>query len=205
MKKTVFLFALILMTFGVQQAFAQRVSATANFSSFDIDQASSGSTNIDYKGSTSLTLNLRYYTDKKWAIRVGAGLDQLSYTVENGDLSTDYTAQRQDLKGILGIEKHFIVANFLDIYPGAYIPVVLVGENIVQNNIDNIENGGVRAGLGVLLGANIKVLKIFRIGVEFDASYDHFKEGVAAGFNSGSFVPVRGINHTTNFTLGIAI
>ena len=205
MKKTVFLFALILMTFGLQQAMAQRVSLTANFSSFDIDQASSGSTNIDYNGSTSLTMNLRYYTDKKWAIRVGAGLDQLNYTVENGDLSTDYSAQRQDIKGILGIEKHFVLANFLDIYPGAYIPIVVVGDDIVQNNLDNIENGRIRSGLGVLLGANIKVLKILRLGVEFDASYDHFREGVAAGFSSGSFVPVRGINHTTNFTLGIAI
>ena len=205
MKKTVFLFALILMAFGLQQAMAQRVSLTANFSSFDIDQASSGSTNNDYNGSTSLTMNLRYYTDKKWAIRVGAGLDQLNYTVENGDLSTDYSAQRQDIKGILGIEKHFVLANFLDIYPGAYIPVVVVGDDIVQNNLDNIENGRIRSGLGVLLGANIKVLKILRLGVEFDASYDHFREGVAAGFSSGSFVTVSGINHTTNYTLGIAI
>ena len=44
------LFSLI----GLSSLQAQKFSATANFSSFDVSQASSGSTTINYDGSTTL-------------------------------------------------------------------------------------------------------------------------------------------------------
>ena len=69
---------------------------------------------------------------------------------------------------------------------------------------NNIVGGNVRPGLGVLLGANIRVLKIFRVGVEFDASYNNFREAVWESAQTRSFVPVRGLNHSTAFTVGIA-
>ena len=151
-----------------------------------------------------LGLNLRLYSDKKWALRVGAGVDKLTYDVSDG-ISTNYSARRQDVKGLIGVEKHFVLANFLDIYPGVYVPLIVVGEDIISNNYQNISNGNLRSGLGVVMGANIKLLKIFRLGVEFDASYDNFKEGFWQSVDTKSFAPIKGINHTTHFTLGIAL
>ncbi|MEM7657698.1 MAG: hypothetical protein AAF399_16320 [Bacteroidota bacterium] len=193
----IFLFA------GVSSLQAQRFSAMANFSSFDVDRTNAGGTQIDYQGSTSISANLRFYTDKKWAIRLGAGVDNLNYTVGDG-INTNYSARRQDTKGILGLEKHFMIADFVDVYPGVYVPIIVVGDDIVSNNYQNISNGNIRSGLGVVLGANIKLLKILRVGVEFDASYDNFKEGFWESVDAKSFAPVRGINHTTNFVIGVA-
>ncbi|MEL6673638.1 MAG: hypothetical protein AAFR61_15645 [Bacteroidota bacterium] len=188
---------------GFSEANAQKISATLNLSQFHIDDVTDGTTNINYTGSSSASLNFRYYTKNKWAYRFGGGIDNLSYTVGDG-INTDYSARRQDLKGIFGIEKHFIIANFLDIYPGAYVPITITGDDIIEQNYDNIQNGDLRAGLGVLLGANFKFLKIFRFGVEFDATYDDFKAGVWEGAQNLSLVPIQGINHNTSFTLGIA-
>ena len=203
MKKIALSTLLLIGSAMLMSLHAQRVSLTANFSSFDVDRVSNGITEIDYQGSTSLSANLRLYSQKKWAIRVGAGVDNLQYEVNDG-VSTNYSARRQDLKGILGIEKHFVIGDFLDIYPGAYVPIVVVGEDRIQANYDNISNGGVRSGLGVLLGANIKLFRILRLGVEFDASYDAFRETVWESVDQPSLVPFRGINHTTAFTLGVA-
>lgn len=200
---TTSLFALMLIGFGMN-AQAQRVSLTANFGSFNIDDVSSGNTMVNYAGSSSVSLNARYYTKRKWAIRAGAGLDNLEYSVGNG-IQTDYSAKRQDLKGILGLEKHFMLGP-LDIYPGVFVPMVIVGDdNILDANYDNITNGNFRAGLGLLMGANIRVLKILRFGVEFDATYDNFKTGVYEGVNQASFVPIKGITNNVTFTIGIAI
>lgn len=183
---------------------AQRISATLNVSSFQIDQANNSSTIIDYSGSSSLGLNLRYYTKNKWAIRAGAGIDNLQYSVGDG-VQTDYQARRQDIRGVLGLEKHFMLGP-LDIYPGVFVPIVVAGEeDILGSNYQSIQKGDMRAGFGVLMGANIRLLKILRLGVEFDATYDNFKEGVWDGIDQRSFVPVRGINPNVAFTLGIAL
>lgn len=197
-----------LLFFGLAwlPASAQRVSATVNLSQFDLDQVSSGGNQIDYRGSTSLSANLRLFNKRHWALRVGAGLDNLNYTVGDG-INTDYSARRQDLKGMLGLEKHFIIANTLDLYPGIYVPLIVVGDDVidaVDQNLENIDNGGLRSGLGVVLGANVKLLKFMRLGLEFDAGYDNFREGIWDGVQQRSFVPVRGIHHTTALTLGVA-
>lgn len=202
-KLSIILSLLVVSMLASQDLMAQRVSLMANFSSFDIDQVSNGSTEIDYAGSTSLTANLRLFNDRHWAVRVGAGVDNLNYHVSDG-VTTDYQAQRQDLKGILGLEKHFQIGDFMDIYPGAYVPIIIVGEEKIQANYDNITNGGVRSGLGVVLGANIRLFRIMRVGVEFDASYDAFRQTVWESVDQTSLVPFSGINHTTAFTVGFA-
>jgi hypothetical protein len=200
MKKLILTLSLGLFSLAT---FAQRVSLTANFSDFRIDNTSSGNTSIDYAGSTSMSANLRLYSKKHWAVRVGAGLDNLEYTVSDG-IQTDYSARRQDLQGILGLEKHFIVANFLDIYPGVYVPLTITGDDILSDNYDNIQNGNLRAGLGLVAGANIKLLKILRLGLEFNASYDNFKTTVYESVDNRSLVPFQGLSYTTAFTLGVA-
>lgn len=196
--------ALMLMISFSETVHAQRISLTGNFSSFNIDDVSTGITDINYAGSSSISLNARYYTKKKWAIRAGAGIDNLEYTVGDG-IQTDYEGRRQDIRGILGFEKHFMLGP-LDIYPGVFVPVVVVGEdNILDANYDNIANGNMRAGLGVLMGANIKFLKILRLGVEFDATYDNFKTAVYEGVSTASLVPIQGINPNLTLTLGVAL
>ena len=197
---TFILFAVI----GFTQVQAQRVSAMLNLSSFNIGEVAAPGTNIDYAGSTSVSANLRYFTKNKWAYRVGAGLDQVNYAVDGASISTNYDAVRTDLKGIFGIEKHFDLGEAIDIYPGVYVPLIVTGDDKLTSNLENITNGGVRSGLGVVLGANVKLLKIFRVGVEFDASYDDFSTGVRTGINELSFIPVKGINHRTAFTVGVA-
>lgn len=189
---------------GLAPVQAQKFSATLNLSGFNVDRINAPNANIDYTGSSTVSANFRIYSENKWAIRAGAGIDNLNFTVNNLDIDTEYTGRRQDLKGILGLEKHFIIGDFLDIYPGAYVPIIVVGENVLSNNYQNLNSGGLRSGLGVLLGANIKLFKILRVGVEFDASYNNFKEAVWESATSSSFVPMRGIAHTTNFTLGVA-
>ncbi len=126
------LIALMLIGFGLN-AQAQRVSLTANIGSFNIDDVSSGNTTVNYAGSSSVSLNARYYTKRKWAIRAGAGLDNLEYTVGNG-IQTDYSAKRQDLKGVLGLEKHFMLGP-LDIYPGMFVPMVIVGDDNILEQV----------------------------------------------------------------------
>ncbi len=206
MKRSTYLSTLLIMLimgFSAQLQ-AQRVSLTANVSSFNMDNVSSGNTMVDYGGSTTLGLNARYYTKNKWAWRAGVGVDNLEYTVGDG-VQTNYSARRQDLRGVIGFEKHFMLGA-LDIYPGAFVPIVVVGEDDILNaNYQNIANGNMRTGLGLLFGANIKVLKILRVGVEFDATYDNFKTGVYESVNQASFIPIKGINHNVSFTLGIAI
>ncbi|RMG69615.1 MAG: hypothetical protein D6722_09920 [Bacteroidetes bacterium] len=204
--QTLSLLSLLVLGMGLQQAVAQRISLTGNLAQFQIADASQGSSNIAYNGVTDMTANLRLYSKNKWALRVGAGVENLRYRVSSTGLQTSYNAQRSDLKGLIGLEKHFVIANFLDVYPGMYVPVVITGiDEMLEANLDNIENGGVRSGLGVILGANIKLFKILRVGVEFDANYDNFKQAVWEGIDAQSVVPIRGMNYQTNFTLGIAL
>ncbi|MEM6807338.1 MAG: hypothetical protein AAF696_38405 [Bacteroidota bacterium] len=180
---------------------AQRFSAVLNISNFNIDNVSSGNTNIDYEGSTSLLLNARFFTQKNWAFRFGVGLDNLTYTVGDS-LMTDYNARRRDLTGVFGIEKHFKIA-FLDFYPGLFVPVTVVGEDILEENFDNIQNGTFRAGLGFVAGINARLLKILLVGVEFDATFDDFKTGFWQGVNDLSFAPISAVNYSTSFTIGV--
>lgn len=202
--KALFAFALIAF-FGTSAVQAQRVSAVLNVNSYSPTITSpSGGTSIDYAGSLSGSLNLRYFTSNKWAYRVGFGLDNLNYSVTGTDINTNYDARRQDLKGTFGIEKHFNLA-FLDVYPGVYIPITVVGEDKLNNNLQNFQNGQVRAGLGLVGGAQIKLLKIFRVGVEFNATYDNFSTAVRESLNTTSTVPFKGMHYNTNFVVGIAL
>ena len=73
---------------------AQGVGVTANFSKFNINKIQSEVADIDYDGSTSMDLNLRIFTKKNWAWRIGAGVDNLQYSVGDG-INTNYNARRK--------------------------------------------------------------------------------------------------------------
>lgn len=191
----------LLILLGVSPLQAQKFSGVLSLSGFHIDNANSGNTNIDYSGSTSFLINARYFTESKLAFRLGVGLDNLNYTVSDS-IMTNYDARRKDLKGVLGVEKHFQIA-FLDFYPGLFIPITVVGEDIITQNFDNIKNGDVRAGLGFIAGANARLFKIFLVGVEFDATFEDFQAGFREGVNDLSFAPIKGVNYNTSFTIGV--
>ena len=195
---------LVLLLASVVAMQAQGVGVTANFSQFNINKIQSEVADIDYDGSTSLDLNLRIFTKKNWAWRIGAGVDNLKYSV-GGGVNTDYNARRKDLKGIIGLEKHFMLGNWIDIYPGVFVPIVVTGEDIIDANIANIKNGETRAGMGVVLGANIGFLKILRVGVEFDATFDNFKNTVYDSFEQTSVVPLKGLKRNTSITVGVRL
>jgi len=196
--------AIFCLLLGFTSTYAQKLSVTANFGQFNIDRIQSETADIDYRGSTSLGINARIFTKNRWAYRFGVGLDRLNYEV-GGGISTDYSARRNDLRGVVGIEKHFMLGNWIDIYPGAFVPIVVTGEDVIDANLENLNNGDVRAGLGVLLGANVGFLKIFRLGVEFDATFDNFKNQVYESVEQTSVVPLKGIKYNTTFTVGIML
>ena len=72
---------MLMILFSVVALQAQGLGLTANFCKFNIDRIQSEVADIDYAGSTSLVLNARIFTKKNWAWRIGAGVDNLSYTV----------------------------------------------------------------------------------------------------------------------------
>jgi outer membrane protein W len=190
-----------------QEAFAQRFSLMAYGSSFDLDSVSDASSAIDYTGSLSLGLNARAFIKKKWAVRLGVGLDQLSYAVSSDSFNTNYEARRRDIKGIVGLERHFtLLSNRLDIYPGIYVPLTFVGEEeITAGNLQNLSGDDIRAGLGALVGVNLRLFERVLLGVEFDANYDDFDEAVRSTSGDLSQLSVSGISYTTTFTLGIGL
>lgn len=189
---------------SISTVYAQKFSATLNIGQLNWDRVDSEVADIDYEGSSSITLNARLFTKNKWAFRVGAGFDQLNYTVSGGRISTDYDAKRKDAKGLIGVEKHFQIGRSIDIYPGVVVPIVVTGTDLIDTNLDNIQNGNLRAGLGLVLGANLSLLKFLRVGVEFDATYDNVRTQVWESAESLSFAPMRGIQVNTAFTVGVA-
>ncbi|MEM6263181.1 MAG: hypothetical protein AAGI38_11780 [Bacteroidota bacterium] len=194
---------LLLFVAGIGEMHAQRFSATANINTFTRNNLSNDA-RADFNGTTNLSLNLRYYTRSKIGFRVGAGVENLNYEVNNG-LSTDLGVRRQDITGILGIEWHPTLGDWMDIYPGIYIPVTVVGEDLVSRNIDDFRNGTVKAGLGTVLGANIRFLRILRLGVEFDARYQSFKSATLDAISDVSLRPYGRLNYTANLTIGVLL
>lgn len=183
---------------------AQRIGATLNISSFDMNKIQNSNANlsdVSIVGSTAATLNLRYFTKSKFAIRGGAGIENLSYTLNDG-LSTDFNVKRNDMKFLAGLEWHPLLSSFIDIYPGVYVPLTFIGQ----------ERGGLEtatgdntfsSGLGGVLGANIRILKFLRVGVEFDTKYENFRSAAVDAINEGSASPLGRLNYNTSFTVGV--
>ncbi len=185
---------------GLGDLHAQRLSITANINSFESNRVQGDQ--LSFAGSTNLGVNLRWYTRSKFAIRVGAGLENLNYSVSDG-LSTDFDSKRQDLKGVVGLEWHPTIGDWLDIYPGLYMPLTITGDDVVAQNINQFSGGNFSAGLGAVIGANIRFLKILRVGVEFDAKYENFKSAAWESISSTSVAPLKRINYNTNLTVGV--
>lgn len=185
------------------------VSLTLNIGAFSINQPDLPEpNNIDYTGSATISGNLRFFNKNHWALRLGAGVDQLNYSVTNNELATDYDAERKDFIGILGLEKHFILSETFTLYPGIIFPATFMGDESISSNIDNtidtINNDGFFTGAGLVLGANLRFFRIMRLGVEFNATFDSFKQNIWQNLDQFQEIKIKNLDYTTLVTLGIA-
>ena len=200
------LFAAFMLMIGLQNAQAQKFSATLNYNNKDKSNVSTTNGDIEELKSANLSLNARYYTSSKFAFRAGVGVENLNYSVDTqSGLTTDFESKRKNLQGLVGLEWHPTLVSAIDIYPGLYVPVTVVGDDLLNTNIDNLADGGFNAGLGAVLGANVKFLKVFRVGVELDARYQNVKEATVGAVNGRSLQPYKGMNYAANLTFGIMI
>lgn len=188
------------MTFMVAGLNAQRIGVTMNVNPVTSNKVSGDDASfINLEGSTNLSLNLRYYTDSKFAFRAGAGIENLKYSFQDG-LATDLSTKRRDMKFLAGVEWHPTLGSFIDIYPGLYIPLTFIGDESTSTS----ESSPFSAGVGGVLGANIRLLKFLRLGVEYDAKFESFSSATADAISEGSFRPLGRINSNFNITMGVA-
>lgn len=160
----------------------------------------------NYLEENAVSLNLRLFNIDHWAFRIGAGYRNIDYQINNEGLFVDYKGFRRDYTILLGLEKHFSLGNAFDIYPGIVVPISYMGEEEVDLDFaENIDNGAFTASVGVLLGANVRIFRILRVGVECTATYDEFKQKVLANIpNSTTDIQLRNIHYYTDFTVGLA-
>ena len=107
--------------------------------------------------------------------------------------------------GEVGIERHiFLMNEKLDIYPGVYVPIWFSAENGIQQTVDDIRSGAIANDVGLTLGASVRVLRIFRIGVEFDGNFSQTWQGITQGIQDGNSGAVRRVPYQTAMTFGLA-
>lgn len=197
------LFALFLISSSLD---AQKISTTLNVQTFEINKTDDNSNSLKkYDGNISFSANFRFFTEKKWAYRLGAGWQNIEYRIDDG-LDTDYKAKRNNYTAIFGLEKHFNVAIF-DIYPGVYVPVTYKGSDKIIDSpathlFDGVANKDFHAGLGFMTGVNLKIFKVIRIGAEFNLGYEQFKQEVIDQIDEG--IKIKNIGFSTDFVIGVA-
>lgn len=180
----------------------ESVSLSLNIRALSYEQSLLDLTNgYDLTGTSSFTLNLRILSKGNWALRLGAGYQDIEYTLAQPTGSELYSALRKDYLFSIGFEKHFHFP-ILDIYPGIVVPVAYVGDDEINQNV-NIENGKLNVTPGVILGANVRLLRIFRVGVEFYATYENFKQQFIEN-NAIKELQLKDINYNTEFVIGVA-
>lgn len=182
---------------------AQRVSLTTNIAVVSNDKVEGENVNILDQNTTTASLNLRFYDQNLWAIRLGAGVKDLEYKFEDGNLNTDYDVNRESFFVNLGLEKHFRLP--LNPYLGVNVPVTFNGDDKVNNN--KIDNSSVQTGFNVLAGANISIFKIIRVGFEFNTGFNSFNEEVLKNLGPGeaSSIRLKNMDYRGSVTVGVAL
>jgi hypothetical protein len=190
------------------QAMAQRVSIIGNVKAFGIDKVGGeDSTQVNYKGETSFSVNLRIFDNNLWAFRLGAGLDKLKY--QFGDSSyTNYDVARESITAYLGLEKHFAVGPFTP-YLGVFVPITFNGKDSVKDNltgiVDQVDNGDISAGFSLLGGLNLRLFKVLRIGGEASLGFSQFKDEVLRNLiDQPSAIKLKNLEFNTEITFGFA-
>lgn len=193
-----------LCLFGLT-ANAQIFGLTFNYGSANLskDIINAGDAEIQYLKNTTNSLNARFYTRTRWAFRLGAEIDEIDY--QFGSIVDSFQeASRTDLVALVGFEKHFMLAGFIDIYPGVVFPITFTGEEeLAGEPLSQLSVQDVFASPGLVLGTNLKLLKILRLGLEADMTYDNFKADIigAQAFND---IKVSDLDFNLYATIGIA-
>jgi len=193
---------------GLPGGIDERVSLLWNYNIYSVDDYMDGQfPDMEVEESVETSLNLRVLTGRNFAFRFGAGFRELDYSLSNlsGRL---YDGFRKDYTLILGLEKHFHLP-IVDIYPGIFVPIEFVGYETIPVLFEEdlkVENDNVRASLGFLLGANVRVLRVLRLGAEINASYKDVKQKVSTGLNGDklSELNLKGMRYSVDFVIGIA-
>ncbi len=198
----------LLLVISSLQVNAQRVSLTGNFKTFGVQKVEGLSgTNFKYEGETAFSANLRFFDNNLWAFRIGIGSDKVSYKINDG-FDTSYNIDHSSFTTYLGLEKH-LNAGWLTPYLGVYVPITFNGNDDITDNstglVEQIDNGNIKTGFSVLAGGNIKLFRIFRLGIEGNVGFDQFKEEVIKPIgNDNSSVKWKNLDYNTEVTLGIA-
>lgn len=194
---------------------AQRFfSLTANVSALSITPFSTGGTTAEnniytYTGASNYSLNARFFAKKDIAFRVGLGMRDISYNVNGGNLSGVYNVNHKDTKGLLGAELHIRLdkKRRFTFYPGIFVPVTWTGNlNVkdVSTDIKNsYKNGNMRAGLGLNTGFNVRILRIFRIGIEADCLFDRAFQAYSDA-TMYNYLPIQELQANLYGTLGLS-
>jgi len=184
---------------------AQIFGLTFNYGSANLstDFIDSDDVELQYLQNTTNSLNARFYTRTRWAFRLGAEVDEINY--QFGSIVDSFQeASRTDLVALLGFEKHFMLAGFIDIYPGVVFPITFTGEEeLAGEPLSQLSVQDVFASPGIVLGTNLKLLKILRVGLEADMTYDNFKADIigAQAFND---IKVSDLDFNLYATIGVA-
>ncbi len=191
----------LLSLFQSQNVLAQqRISITGNFNAFSFERVQDPDTGeIAFAGETSFSGNVRFFDKSLWAFRLGVGSSELEYELNDG-FATNYDVIRNNLTAYLGLEKHFQVGPVLP-YLGAFVPINFSTEDVIGSSQDSFRSGDVRAGFGLLAGAQLKLLKIFRVGAEFNMGYNKFKTEVIDNFSEFN---LNRLDYNTEITVGVA-
>lgn len=202
---TAFLFALLTST----SANAQRIMLTANIRAFGIEKVgTANNTQVDYTGTTSFSGNLRLLSKGKWALRLGAGVNNLNYTFQGDSLNTNYDAVRQNMTAYLGIEKHF-GSGLLRPYLGMFVPITFNATDKItdtyNNAVSQFKDGTATAGLSLLGGLHLSLFKILRVGAEVNLGFSQFKEEVLDNLsNDPSSIKMKNLDFATEVSIGLA-
>ncbi len=218
MKKGTLITLLILGIFCIGNSTvcqAQKIGVNVNFKAFGIDKVQGqDSTTVDSTKNNAVSLNLRFYDKKKWAIRLGLGVSNLEYGFENGAVQTNYDVARRNMTAYLGLEKHFDLP-LLTPYLGVFVPVTFSGDDKVTEVVNNfansvgeqVPNGSVSAGFSVLAGAQFKIFRIIRIGAEFNGGFSSFKDEVIDNLladGKRSSIKLKNLDYNGEITVGVA-
>ncbi len=200
-KISVIIFVICLTT--TTDIFAQRIAVTSNFSVISNNKVDGENVNILDEKTTTASLNLRFFDQNLWAIRLGAGVKDLEYDFEDGSLNTNYNVTRESVFVNVGLEKHFRLP--LNPYLGVNVPITFNGDDNV-NSIE-IDNSNVQAGFNVLAGANLSLFKILRLGFEFTTGFNSFNDEVLKNLGPGeaSSIKLKNMDYRGEVTLGIAL
>ncbi len=204
-----FLFACVLFPLQAQRFF----SLTANVSGLSIVPFATGGTNAEssnynYSGSSSYSLNARFFAKKDIAFRVGLGMSNLSYTVNGGNLAM-HSVNHSDTKGVLGAEMHIRLdkKRRFTFYPGVFVPVTWTGKLNVTDMTTDVKNsyttGNMRAGLGLNAGFNVRFLRIFRVGVEADCAFQRAFQAYSDA-TMYNYLPIQELQTNLYGTLGLS-